>query len=103
VRTRAAVPRLSALMNASGRFRSSVAADSPQERTLLEEALHPGQVLALVRVNLGIRSLEIGLGKDSWRTVARPGDEHRVPVSFVNQPVEMHVGKGLTGIGAPMA
>src|SRR6266699_1997136 len=74
VSVRDAIAQFTALVNASGRFRSGVAADSAGERKLLKEALHPSQVLALVRVNLRIRSLEIGLGKDSWRTVARPRD-----------------------------
>src|SRR5882757_7830006 len=100
---RDAVTQFTALMDASGRFRSGVAANSAGERKLFEEALHPGQVLALVGVNLGIRSLDVGLREDSWGTMARSRDENRVQVIFVNQPVEMGVGKGLTGIGAPMA
>jgi hypothetical protein len=90
-------------MNASGRFRSSVTADSTRERKLFEEALHPGQVLALVRVNLGIRSFEIGIGKNSRRTVAWSGDENRIQVIFINQPIEVDIGEGLSGIRAPVA
>src|SRR5262249_29429413 len=99
---RHAVAQFTALMDASRRFRSGVAADSAGGRKLLEEALHPRQVLALVRVNLGISSFEISIGKDGRCTVARPRDENRVQVIFVNQPVEMDVGKGLTGIRPPM-
>jgi hypothetical protein len=80
-----------------------VAADSAWERKLLEEALHPGQVLALIGVNLGIGSFEISIGKDGRCAVARPGNENRIQVIFVDKAVEMDVGEGLTGIRAPMA
>src|SRR6516164_4838325 len=103
VSVRGAVAQFTSLMDASGRFRRGVATDSPGERELFKEPLHPGQVLALVRVDFGIRSLEIRLGKHSWRTVTRPGDENRVQVIFVNQPIKMDPGEGLTGVRAPMA
>ena len=103
VGVRDAVAQLTPLVDAAGRFRSGVAANPAGERKLLEEALHPRQVLALVRVNLGIRSFEIGLGQNSRRTVAGPGDENRIQVVLVDQPVEVDVGKGLAGVRAPMA
>src|SRR5262249_1620551 len=47
VTERDAVAQFAALMDASGRLRSGVAADSTGERELFKESLHPGQVLAL--------------------------------------------------------
>jgi len=44
-------------MNTAGRFRGSVAANATGERELLKEALHPGQILSLVRVDLGVGAL----------------------------------------------
>src|SRR2546430_489045 len=90
-------------MDTTGGFGSGVAANAAWERKLLEEALHPCQIFTLVRVNLGIRSLEIGLGQDRRRTVTRPGDENGIQIVLVNQAVEVDVGKGLAGIRAPMA
>ena len=78
-------------------------ANSTRERKLFEETLHPSQVLTLVRVNLGIGSLEIRIGKNSRRTVAWSGDENRIQVIFINQPIEVDIGEGLSGIRAPVA
>jgi len=57
VRVRDAVAELTPLMNTAGRFRGSVAANATGERELLKEALHPGQILSLVRVDLGVGAL----------------------------------------------
>src|SRR5882672_7557229 len=97
------IAKLAALVDASGCFGSGVAADSAGERKLFEEALHPRYVFTLVGVNLGVRSLEIGLGQDSRRAVAGPGDVNRIQAVLVNQPVEVNVRKGLASVRAPVA
>ena len=81
----------------------AVAADAAGERELLEEALQPRQVLTLVRVDLGVRPLEVGLGQDRRRAVPGPGDVDRVQVVLLDQPVEVDVGERLAGVGAPVA
>ena len=103
VGVRDAVAQLAALVDAAGRFGGGVAADAAGERELLEEALHPGQVFALVRVDLGIRPFEVGLGQDRRRAVPGPGDEDRVQVVLLDQPVEVDVREGLAGVRAPVA
>ena len=103
VGVRDAVAELAALVDAAGRFGRGVAADAAGEGELLEEALHSRQVFALVRIDLGIRSFEICLGQDGRRPVPGAADIDRVEVVLFDQPVEMDVGKGLAGVGAPMA
>src|SRR5438128_9252201 len=72
VRMRDTIPELTALVDAARRFGSSMAADPAWERKLLEEAPHSRGVFTLVGINLRIRSLEVCLGQDSRRAVARP-------------------------------
>ena len=100
---REAVAEFAALVDAAGRFRGGVAADAAGEGELLEEALHPRQVFALVRVDLGIGAFEIGLGQDRRRPVPGAADIDRVQVVLLDQPVEVDVGEALAGVRAPMA
>ena len=88
-----AVAQLAALVDAAGRFGGGVAADAAGEGELLEEALQPRQVLTLVRVDLGVGPLEVGLGQDRRRPVAGAGDVDRVQVVLLDQPVEVDVGE----------
>jgi hypothetical protein len=90
-------------MDTAGGFGRGVAANAAGERKLLEEALHPCHIFTLVRVNLGICSLEIGLGQDRRRTVTRPGDENGIEIILVDQPVEVDIREGLAGIRTPVA
>ena len=80
VGVRDAVAQLAALVDAAGGFGGAVAADAAGERELLEEALQSRQVFTLVRVDLGIRPFEVGLGQDrrahrarARRCRSRPG------------------------------
>ena len=100
---RYAVAQFATLVDAARGFRGSVAADTAWEGELLEEALHPGLVFTLVRVDLGIRSLKICLGQYRRCTVSRPRDIDRVEVVLVDEPVEVDVGEALTGVRSPVA
>jgi hypothetical protein len=71
-------------VDAAGGFRGAVAADAAGEGELLEEALQPRQVLALVRVDLRIGSLEIGLRQNSRRAV--PWTERAPAVLLTKRP-----------------
>src|SRR5208282_6683335 len=103
VGVRDAVAEFPALVDTAGRFGSCVAADPAREAELLEEALHPGEVLTLVRIYFGVRSLEIGIGQNCGRSVSRPRDVDYVQVVFVDQAVEVNVGETLARVRAPMA
>ena len=99
---RKAVAEFAALVDAAGRFRSGVAADAARKGELLEQALHPRQIFALVRIDLGIRAFEIRLGQDRRRPVPGAADIDRVQVVLLDQPVEVDVGEALAGIRPPM-
>ena len=99
---RDAVAKLTAFVDTAGRFRRGVAPDPAGKGELLEEALHPGEVFALVRVNLGIRALEIRLGEDCRRPMPGATDIDGVQIILVDQPIEVDIGKGLAGVRAPM-
>jgi hypothetical protein len=47
-------------------------------------------VLALVRIHLGVRALEIGGPEDAGRAVAGTGDEEHVEIVGDDQAVQMH-------------
>ena len=90
-------------MDTAGGLRGGVAADAPGEGELLEEALHPGQVFALIRVDFRIGPLQISLGQDGRRAVTRAGNIDGVEVIFVDQPVKVDIGEALAGVRAPVA
>jgi hypothetical protein len=100
---RNAVAQLAALVDAARRFGRGVAADAAGKGELLEEALQSRYVFALLGVDLGIGAFKIRLGQHCGRAVAGAADVDRVEVVFFDQPIEVDVGKGLTGVRAPMA
>src|SRR5208283_5708634 len=103
VGVRDAVAQFAAFVDAAGGFWRGVAADAAREGKLLEKALQPRCVFALFRVDLGICPFEIRLGQYSGRPVPRATDVDRVEVVLFDQPVEVGVGKALTGVRTPMA
>ena len=103
VGVRDAVAEFAAFVDAARRFGGGMAADAPRKRELLEEALQSRCVFALFRIDLGICPLEIRLGQHCRRPVPGATDIDRVEIVFVDQPVEVDVGKGLAGIRTPMA
>src|SRR5208337_2386169 len=90
-------------MDASRRFGGGMAADTARKTELLEEALHSGEVLTLVRIYFGVGSLKVRIRQNCWRPMPRPRDEDCVEIVFVNQAVEVNVGETLARVRAPMA
>src|SRR5208337_1834251 len=103
VSVRDAVAQFAAFVDTAGGFWRGVAADAAREGKLLEKALQPRCVFALFRVDLGVRPLEVSLGQYGGRPVPGATDVDRVEVVFFDQPVEVGVGKALTGVRTPMA
>src|SRR5208282_1607799 len=87
VRVRYAVSELTALVDASRRFRGGMAADTARKTELFEEALHPGEVLTLVRIYFRVRSLEVRVRQNCWCSVPGTRDEDCVEIVFINQAV----------------
>ena len=100
---REAVAELTALVDGARGLRRAMAADAAGERELLEELEHPLDVLALVRKDLGVGPLEIDGPQHPGRSVPGTGQEDRVQVVLVDQPIEVDVGKAQPGTRAPVA
>ena len=80
VGVREAVAKLAALMNGSRSLRRYVRTDVAGERKLLEEPPQTVEVFALVRIDLGVRALEVCRAEDSGRAVTWAGHEDDVEV-----------------------
>src|SRR5262245_42811209 len=90
-------------MYRAGRFGRGMAADAAREGELFEEATQPRLVLALIRVDLRVRPLEIRLREYGRCSVPRSREEDGVQVILVDQPVEVDVGEALAGVRTPVS
>src|SRR6185437_739590 len=90
-------------MDGSRRFRSDVTRNAARERELLEQTLGTACVATSRRIDLAVRTLEIGVGYHSRSTVARPGYEDRVDVVGPDQPIHVHVHEIQPGRRPPVA
>jgi hypothetical protein len=82
-----ATTQFAAFVDGTRRFRSAVTADAARKRELLEELARVFCVLALVWVDLGICSLEIGVRECRWGSVAEAGNVDHAQIVFYYQPV----------------
>jgi hypothetical protein len=78
VGVRDAVTELSAFVDAARGFGSRMTANPSREAELLEEALHPGKIFALIRVDFGVRAFEVRVRHYGRRAVSRARDEDRI-------------------------
>jgi hypothetical protein len=102
-RVRHAITQFAALVDRPGRLRRAVAADAAGKRKLFEELAQAVHVLRLVRIDLGVASLEIGIGQRRRGAMSGASDVDRVQVVFLDETIEMDPHKTLTGVGTPMA
>src|SRR5262249_33401576 len=79
-----------------------MAANAAGEGEFLEELKHPLLILALVRIDLGIRALQIDWRQHARRTVARAGQKNGIEVILVNQAVEVDVSEAQPRTGSPV-
>jgi hypothetical protein len=98
-----AITEFASLMNGAGRFRGTVASDTPGERKLSEESFHSLPVLALIRIDLGIASVQIDWCEDTGGAMPGTGNIDHVQVVFSNHPIEMRPDEGLAWAGSPMS
>ena len=87
------VPEFASFMDRAWCFGSAVAADAARERELPEEFPQPGGVFALVGVDLGVGALQVDRSQDARSTVPWSGKEDHVQVIFLDQSVQVNVGK----------
>lgn len=74
-----------------------------REGELTEQARHTLRVPAHVRVGLGIRALQPGVGQDGRSSMAGAPDTDGVLPMVPGHPVEVRVHEIQTGRGAPVA
>jgi hypothetical protein len=84
------VAEFPALVDAAGGFRSDVAGDAAGEAELLEQLLHALRILADVRVDLAIGTLQIGVGDQGRPAVSGADDVDHVQVVALDDPIEMN-------------
>ncbi len=80
-----AVAELAAFVDGAGGLGRAVAADAAGEGELLEELLQAFEVLALVRVDLGVDAFEVAVGERGGRAVAGAGDVDQVEVVLLDE------------------
>src|SRR5208282_531195 len=66
-----------------------MAADVAREGELLEELLHPLGILALVGIDLGVRSLKVAGGQDTRSAMTGAGHEDDVQVVALDHAVQV--------------
>ncbi len=92
------VAKLPAFVNGTWRFRCAVRADASGKRELAEELEQTSLVKTLVRINLGVVTLEIAVGECGRSAMARTGDVHHIQVILLDETVEMDPNQRLPGI-----
>src|SRR5665213_3915465 len=98
---RNAVTQLATFMDRSGHLRRAMAAELPRKRKRAKKPQHPGLVEPLFRIHLAVGSLEVAVGDDRGRAVARPRDVDHVEIVLADDAVEVHPGERLAGVRAP--
>jgi hypothetical protein len=79
-----------------------VAPDTAGKGELLEELAQPALVLALFRIDLGIRTLEVPGAQHAGRAVARASHENHVEIVLLDEPVQVNVHERKSGARPPV-
>jgi len=80
-----------------------MAGNAAGKRELLEKLLHPGFILADIRINLAIGSFEVSIGNQRRTAVTGTGDVEHIQVVFLDDAVQMHIYEVLSRRRAPMS
>jgi hypothetical protein len=97
------VAELAALVNRARRRRADVARHAARRRELAEQPVDAGGILADLRIDLGVRALEVHVRQDRRAAVARSREVDDVEVIAADQPVEVSVDEALARGCAPVA
>src|SRR5262249_40667158 len=95
------VAELAALVDAAGRLRGDVARDAAGKAELFKQFLHPLGVLADVRVDLAVSTLQVGVGHHRRAAVPRTDYVDHVKVIAFDDPVKVDAEDVQTRRGAP--
>ena len=96
------VAQLAAFIDGARGLGRHVAGDAAREAELLEQPAHAFLVTADVGVDLAVGAVQVGVGHKEVAAVARTGDQDEVLVILLDNAVQVHVDKVLTGYGAPV-
>ena len=96
------IAELAAFVDRPRHVRARMTRHAARRRELAKQEAHTLGVLGNPRINLGVRTLEIGVRHDRRSAVAGTGYINDVGVVLANQPVEMHVDKILPRRSPPM-
>jgi len=97
------VAELAALVDRSRRGRSDVARDPAGSRELTEQPRHPRDVFRDLRIDLGVRALEVDVGEHRGSTVTGPREIDDVEIVRADQPVDVGVEQAQARRGAPVS
>src|SRR3984957_20260158 len=100
---RQAIPQLASFMDRPRRLRRAVASDPTWKRKLLEELLQSSNIFSLVRIHLRIDALKIAVRQRRRGPMSRPGDINQIQIVLLDQTVQMHPHKRLSGVRTPMS
>jgi hypothetical protein len=98
-----AVAQFAPFVDGPGGFGGDVAADVAGEGKLLEEALHPFVVFALIGIDLAVGAFQIDRAEHTGCTMAGASHEDHVQVVLFNQAVAVDVGEAEGRGSAPVA
>ena len=102
-RVRDAIAQLATLVNRPWNFGRAVTPQLAWKRKRAEQFQHSCFVLALLRVDLGVRPFQIAVRDHGRRTVSRTRQVDHVQIVFADDAVQMDPRKSLAWIGAPMS
>ncbi len=99
---REGVSQLAPFVDGAGCLRGHVRGDTAWERELAEEAAHAGFVLGHLRIDLGVRAFQVGIGDGGRPPVPRPDHVDRVQVPVPDHPVHVRVDEVEARGGPPV-
>src|SRR5256885_8314722 len=82
------ITQLASFMYRARRFGGDVAWNAAGKRKLLEQPLHPTGVLRDVRINLAVRSFQIGVRHESGATMSRTSDIDHAEVPLFDDSIK---------------
>ena len=96
------IAQFPAFVDRAGGFWGDVAGNAARKGKLGEEALHAFLILADIRVDFRVSSLQVGVGHKCRSAVPGTGNVKHVETVVLDHPVQMHVDEILSGRGSPM-
>ena len=100
---RQGIAELAALIDGAGSFGSHMAGDAAREGELLAQLLQAVHILADVGIHLAVGALQIGVGHEEISAVAGAGYQDHVLIILLDDTIQMHIDKVLTGNGSPVS